>query len=162
MPEELLDRVRAVLRFDDGIWAEIEGDPHAIGQAILVVAVSSGLAAIGQGGLSSLLFLSIAGWIFWWAVTTGLIWLIGVIVAEQDVDYGHLLRCTGFAAVWRSLALLEGLWLVGRLFFWAALVLWLVSLVKATRAALHITTAQAVAICGAALIVPFLILAVFA
>lgn len=161
MLEELLERVWAVLRLDDAIWTEIEHCPRAIGQAVLIVGVSSGLAAIGQWGFSALTFLAVAGWIVWWAVTTGLIWAGGAIVADSDVDYGHLLRCTGYASVWRVLALLEGLWLVGRLFFWAALALWLISLVKAARAALHVSTMQAVAICGAALVLPVVFLAAF-
>jgi len=39
-----------VLRFDAATYREIEADPHAIPQALALVAVTSVLAALGQGG----------------------------------------------------------------------------------------------------------------
>jgi hypothetical protein len=155
----LWERVLAVLRLDWSIYQQIEDDPHAIPQAFLVVAISSALAAFGQGGFSSFALLAVAGWIVWWGATTALMWLAGLILIEGEVDYVKLLRCTGFASAWRALALFEGLWLIGGLIFWAALALWLVALVAAAREALDASTPYAVAICVVALALPAVLIA---
>ncbi len=153
----LIPRLEGVLYFKREIYREIEADPHAIPQSIAVVAATSLLVALGQGGLVSV-FAGLAGAIVLWMATTSLVWAVGRFAVDEPVDFSKLLRCTGFAYAWFSLELLAGLPILGELFAWAAVVLVLASFVVATREVLETDSARAALICAVALGVPLLVL----
>ncbi len=81
----MLYRVRGVLTLDASIFNEIEKDPVALGQALIVVIVASLFAAIGGGfgqvlfgvglgvtGSTTFKFLAIAGW----AIVAWILWSV--------------------------------------------------------------------------------------
>lgn len=97
------DRFIGALKLDARAYEDVEADPTAIGQAIVVVAVSSVCAAVGSAGLFgttamvSTLVASLLGWVIWSGVT----FLIGtklLPMPQTRADLGQMLRTTGFAA----------------------------------------------------------------
>ena len=149
----LAERLGGVIRFDPRIYREIEGDAHAIPQAIAVVVVTSVLAGLGRNSLP-LVFLWTSFAMLNWLVVTALIWAVGQLAVEGGADYGRLLRSTGFAYAWFALLVGASLPLVGPLFAWAGVLLSFASLVIATREALGTDSARAFAICVIALGLP--------
>jgi len=142
-----------VIRFDSRVYGEIQGDAHAIPQAIAVVIVTSVLTGLGQISLP-LIFLWTALAMLNWLVVTALIWAVGQLAVESSPDYGRLLRATGFAYAWFALLVGYSLPLVGPLFAWAGVALSFASLVIATREVLATETPRAFAICVIALGLP--------
>jgi hypothetical protein len=156
-----LSRVTAVLRFDPAVYEEIEKDPYAIAQAFAAVIATALLAGLGQGSLAAI-FLGIALAILIWAGVTGLVWGVGVLVAGPASHFPNLLRCLGFAYIWVGLLIGSGLPYLGGLFSWGAVLLYLASLVLATRQVLQTTTGRAILISAIALGFPLLILLLIA
>jgi len=145
---ELRERVRAVLRFEWSVFDSIAADTHAFPQALVVVVGASALAGLGHGGPSRTALLGIAVGIVRWVIATAVIWIAATFASDADVDYGRLLRCTGFADAWIGLNLGYVLPWIGWLFGVASLALWLIALVEATREALHVELQRAALICG--------------
>ena len=155
--KRLLHRLAGVFRLDAAIYTEIEADPHAIPQALAVVIGTAVLVGPGQGSVAGI-FVGIAGGIGVWAVVTGLVWGVALAFERRSVDDTRLLRCLGFAYVWNALQLGSSLPFLGPLFLWAALLLWLGSMVLATRQVLEVSTQRAATICAIALGTPVLLL----
>jgi hypothetical protein len=145
-----------VSRLDPDVYAEIARDPLGIPQAFAVVIGASILAGLGQGS-PSLVFLWTALAILQWISVSALIWLAGLFAVSNDVDYARLLRCTGFAYAWFALQVCDSLPFVGGLIAWAGTVLFVVSLVLATREVFDISTGRASLICVLAFLVPVLV-----
>ncbi|HXX48809.1 MAG TPA: hypothetical protein VEN47_11300 [Myxococcota bacterium] len=152
-----LVRLESVVRFQRGIYREIELDPHAIPQAFAVVIATAVLVGLGQGSLVGI-FLGLGGAIALWIAATLLIWGVGRFAVGTHVELTRLLRCTGFAYLWFGLMLFASLPLLGALFAWAAVALALASLVVAAREVFETDTARALLVCGVALGVPLLAL----
>lgn len=131
----LAPRLQGVIRFDPLIYREIQGDAHAIPQAIAVVVATSVLAGLGQTTMP-LIFLFTAIAMLLWLAVTALIWTIARFALEGGADYGRLLRCTGYAYAWFALLVGYSLPVIGPLFAWAGVLLSITSLVIATRAVL--------------------------
>jgi hypothetical protein len=133
-------------------YEEIESDRHATWQAVAIVFLSSLGAAIGVGntswgGIAALLFVALATWMIWVAVTL----FIGTQLlpgSQTRADFGQLLRTTGFSAtpgILRVLGVLPG---IGWILFLAATVWMLFTYVVAVRQALdYSTTGRALAVC---------------
>jgi hypothetical protein len=133
-------------------YEEVEGDAHANGQAIAVVALSTVAAALGAGikdwpGTLGLLVTAGAGWVIWVLLTL----LIGTKLlpgSETRADFGQVFRTTGFSAapgLARILGLAPG---IGGLLFAAATVWMLLSFVVAVRQAMdYSSTGRALAVC---------------
>ncbi len=155
--ERFLARVVAVLRFDGEIYAEIEQDPHATPQAFAVVIGTAVLAGFGQGSPAAI-FLGIAVAALVWALATALVWCVGVLLIGPTSEFPPLLRSLGFAYVWFGLLIGASLPYVGLLVGWAGVLLYLGSLVLATRQAFQTSTGRAALISGVALGIPLLIL----
>lgn len=159
-------RLRGALTLDATIYAEVEHDPPALGQAAVVVAgagVARGLVALATDdpfGITASLAIALVSW----AIVTTLLWLVGVVFDHDTSTFLELLRTVGFAAA--PLLLLV---VVAIPFLTApALVLAVkaathvaaaVALVVAVREALDVSTARSVAICGFVLLVLGLALA---
>jgi len=141
---------------DARIYEEVEADRSAIGQAALVVLLSSMAAGIGARGFGAsrpvdvVFFAAVAlgGWIAWAA----LIYQIGARLfpaPQTNADIGQLLRTIGFATtpgLLRVLGVLPGL--TASVF--AITSLWmLVAMIVGVRQALDTQTRHAVVVCTA-------------
>lgn len=152
----LLPRLGRVLRFDPGVYAEIESDPAALPAAFLVVIGSAVLTGLGAPSLPGI-FLGTAAAILLWGIATALVWAVGTLAVEQPVDYARLLACLGFARAWSALAVGGSLPLIGGVIEWVALLLWAAAVVQATRQVLEVSTERAAIVCAVALGLPILI-----
>jgi hypothetical protein len=133
-------------------YEEVESDPHANIQAIGIVLLSSLAAAIGTGirdlgSTVSLLVVAVASWIVWVFLTL----LIGrqlLPTRETRVDFGQLLRTTGFSSSPGILRVLGLVPVIGWVLFLAATIWMLFSFVVAVRQALdYKSTGRALAVC---------------
>ena len=140
----------ALLRAD--LYEEVEADKSAMGQAMLVVALSSVASGLGGGeaGVKAVLAGIVAAWLGWllWA---WLAWFIGTKLlaeAQTDADLGQLLRTTGFSAAPGLLRVLGFLPVVGRVITALVQVWMLAAMVVAVRQALDYRgTGRALAVC---------------
>jgi hypothetical protein len=97
-----MNRVIGAAILDPSVYEELELDPRAFGQALLVVLLSGlalGVGAYGRlglGGVVSIASASVFGWLLW----AGLTFVIGMTLirgARTEATWGQLLRTTGFA-----------------------------------------------------------------
>ena len=148
-------RLMGALALDPPIYEEVEGDPAATGQAMLVVVLSSVSAGIGafgwgSGSLRGVLFISALALVSWavWAV---LIYVIGTQLLPEPqtrADVGQLLRTIGFASapgMLRVFGVVPGATLPA----FAITAVWmLAAMIVAVRQALdYESTMRAVAVC---------------
>lgn len=133
-------------------YEEVETDPNASVQAVIVVLVSSLAAAIGTGirdlgSTLALLFVAILSWVIWVLLTL----VIGTQLLPGEntrADFSQLLRTTGFSSTPGILRVFGLIPVVGHLIFAAATIWMLFSFVVAVRQALDYTsTARALAVC---------------
>lgn len=154
MAASLMDRVIGAARLDAATYEEIEADPTAMSQAMIVVVVASIAAGLGAGaagdGGGSMLGGAIGGLIGWfvWSAT---VYFVGTRLLpgpNTQADLGQVLRTTGFSAAPGVFGVLGLLPMIGGL---VAIVvgLWqLASMVVAVRQALdYETTGRAVLVC---------------
>jgi len=148
----LWQRMVRAARLDIHLYEEVEHDPTATKQSMLVVVLSSLASGIGglQYGILELLsiaFVALVGW-FIWAAT---VYLVGTKLLPQEsteADLGQLLRTIGFSAapgVIRVLGVIPGL--AG--FINSIAAIWmLIAMVVAVRQALdYSSTARAILVC---------------
>jgi len=149
----LLDRMIRAAKLDAALYEEVEADRGALGQATLVVVLSSLCAGVGsvhragQIGAVAGTLAALAGWYIWAFLTY---WIGTKLLPEAHTraDYGELLRTIGFASapgVIRIAGVVPGL--DGAAFF-AAAVWMLAAMILAVRQALDYTsTLRAVGVC---------------
>jgi hypothetical protein len=143
-------------QLDAALYEEVEADPHALGQATLVVVLSSLAAGLGHlGGVAPgemllLTLVTLLGWYVWAYLTyfIGTRWLPGL---RTEADWGQLLRTTGFSSA-PGIAQIVGVILPeggGKELLFLAIAIWmLVAMVIAVRQALdYDSTARAVGVC---------------
>ncbi len=146
-------RIIRAAKLDVALYEEVEADKNAMGQAMLVVVLSSlaaGIATLRTAGIAGMLMgtaFALVGWYVWAFLTyyVGTKWL-----AEPQTrsDHGELLRTIGFSSapgLIRILGIIPGLtglvFLVGGAWM-------LVAMVIAVRQALDYTsTLRAVGVC---------------
>ncbi len=138
---QLKDRIIRAAKLDAQLYEEVEADTTAMGQAILVVILSSlaaGLGSIQQIGVGGILLgtlASLVGWFIWAA----LIYLIGARLFPEEQtrsNMGELLRTIGFSSspgLIRILGVIPGLAIIVSL---VASVWMVVAMVIAARQAL--------------------------
>jgi hypothetical protein len=155
----LMYRALGVSVFDGGTFESIEADRHATLQAVVVVLASSLAGAVAATPtleprltfIAAFMTVAVVVWLGW----AHLILLIGgqqFRRPETRVDYGELVRTTGFAAapgVLQIFAIASSIttpvFVATWIWMWAAMVV-------AVRHSLDIrSTWHAIAICGAAL-----------
>ncbi len=154
----LLPRLAAVFRFDDGVYAELERDPSALPVSFVVVigtALAVGLGAPSFPGV----FLGVAQALVYWGTVSAMVLGLSALVADEPPDYAVLLRCLGFAYAWQVVAVGGSLPVLGPLCWWAALGLWAIALVQATRRIARLSTEKAIAVCAGALLLPLVLFA---
>ncbi len=149
----LQNRVIRAAKLDVNLYEEVEADKGALGQAMIVVVLSSlaaGIGTIATGGLGGILLGTIAALIGWyvWAFITYVIGTKLLAQSQTKADYGELLRTIGFSSspgLIRVFGIIPGL--AGIAFFVAGIWM-LVAMVIAVRQALDYTsTLRAVGVC---------------
>lgn len=151
----LTDRMIRAAKLDANLYEEVEADSGALGQAVLVVILSSiaggigSISLMGFKGLISAIIAELIAWFAWAAVT----YFIGTKILPQpqtNADLGQLLRTVGFSSspgiirilgivlstsLYRTLELITGVWM-------------LIAMVIAVRQALdYDSTWRAVGVC---------------
>lgn len=162
----LWNRIVRAAKLDVHLYEEVEADRGALGQAALVVVLSSLAAGVGgaaEGGIPGLLVLALAalaGWFIW----AWLIWIIGTKLLPEpqtSADTGEMMRTLGFAA---SPGLIRFLGIIPVLAVIVNIIagIWmLVATIIAVRQALdYRSTWRAVGVCLVGWIVQILVLAV--
>lgn len=142
------ERVFGTLKLDPEAFAEIESDPSSLGHSAIVVTLAAAAAGLGNTLTDNgeAVALAIIANLAAWAVSTAIIWLIGVAWLQHDSDYPELLRTVGFATGPQALYILAPTE-IGML---AMTVGWLWSLaayVIAVREALDVSTGRAIGVC---------------
>jgi len=162
---DLKDRIIRAARLDVHLYEEVEADPGALKQAMLVVILSSVAAGIGTfryGGLSGILLGTIGALIGWfiWAYLT---YFIGTrLLPEQQTSAtpGELMRTVGFSSspgIIRVLGIIPG---VTEVVSFGASIWMLIAMVIAVRQALdYKSTFRAVGVCIIGWIVQILFIA---
>ena len=150
---DLKSRMIRAAKLDIDLYEEVEADQEALGQAMVVVVLSSMAAGIGgfaHGGLGEMLFgivVALFGWYIWAYLT----YLIGTKVLPEPqtkADHGELLRTIGFSSspgLIRIFGIIPGF--TGIVFLVASIWM-LISMVVAVRQALdYESTWRAIAVC---------------
>jgi len=151
---DIKERMIRAARLDASLYEEVEADQDALGQAAVVVLLSSvagGIGSLVHGGLSGLVLGVVASLIAWylWAYITYLVGAKLFPEPQTHADMGQLLRTTGFASspgLIRVLGIIPGL---AGIAFFVALVWMLIAMVIAVRQALdYNSTLRAVGVCA--------------
>ena len=150
---EFLDRMLRAAKLDSHLYEEVEADKSLMGQAMLVVVLSSlasGLGNIAQAGAGAIVIMTLLALVSWfiWAFLTYIIGTKLLPTANTEADYGQLLRTIGFSSspgVIRVIGIIPGL---TGIVFAAANIWMLVAMVIAVRQALdYESTLRAVGVC---------------
>ena len=147
----MIDRIRRIFRLDFSVFDEIEADPNATGEAVIVVLVVSLAAAIGTGlrpdtprGFAVAFVMSfisgVVGWVVWAAVTH----YVGKALYQSGVTFQSMLRVLGYASAPRVLGILDFIPCFGKLAGLAGLILSLVAAIMAISEGLEVDTGQAI------------------
>jgi len=161
-----LDRMIRAAKLDVSLYEEVEADEGALGQATLVVILSSlatGIGSIRTGAEIGLLTGTLGALIGWyiWAFLTYFIGTKLFPEPETGATYGELLRTIGFSSSPGLIRILGILPFLGGLIFLVAGIWMLVAMVIAVRQALdYHSTLRAVGVCIVGWIVQMVILGV--
>lgn len=162
----LWDRIVRAAKLEVNLYEEVEADQDALGQAMVVVVLSSiaaGIGSIERIGVSGILIGTIFALIGWyaWAYLTYLIGTKLLPEPRTSADHGELLRTIGFSSspgLIRILGIVPGM---AGIVFSVATIWMLIAMVVAVRQALdYQSTFRAVAVCIIGWIVQALILAI--
>ncbi|MDH3499584.1 MAG: YIP1 family protein [Acidimicrobiia bacterium] len=138
----MFQRALRAIKADPEVFELVEHDDGYTGEAGIIVAITSVLAAFGVlfGGAGFLGFVGtiIAGLIGWF-VWAGLTFVIGARLFGGTADYGEMLRVTGFAHAPHVLSIIPFAQFLTLLWsLWVAIV--------AIRQGLDLTTGKAIAV----------------
>lgn len=161
---DLFNRMLRAAKLDVSLFEEVESDQGAMGQATLVVVLSSlaagigGISMLGFGGIIVTILFSLGGW-YLWALLTYFIGTKLLPEAETHSDQGEMLRTLGFASspgIIRVLGIIPGLYVISN---FIAAVWMLVAMVIAVRQALdYKSTVRAVIVCVIGFVVYLLVM----
>lgn len=150
---DLLNRMIRAAKLDVSLYEEVEADEGTMGQATLVVVLSSLAAGVGSlmilgiWGMVLTIISALAGW-YIWAYLTFLIGTKLLPEPQTEADPGQMLRTIGFASspgIIRILGIIPGLNMISNL---VASIWMLVAMVIAVRQALDYKgTLRAVLVC---------------
>ena len=148
-----MNRIIRAAKLDINLYEEVEADKGAMGQAMLVVVLSSVAAGIGNiqhvgfNGLLITTIVALAGWYIWAYLT----YFIGTKLLPEpqtESNPGELLRTIGFSSapgLIRILGIIPGL---GKIALFVAAIWMLVAMVIAVRQALdYNSTLRALGVC---------------
>ncbi|MDA0337348.1 MAG: YIP1 family protein [bacterium] len=149
----LWNRIVRAARLDVQLYEEVEADEQALGQATLVVVLSSLAAGIGSyemAGLNGLIGGTVAALVSWyaWSLVTYLVGTKLLPETQSEATYGQLLRTIGFASapgLARIVGVIPGLGIISS---FVAGIWMLVAMIIAVRQALdYDSTGRAVGVC---------------
>lgn len=158
------DRMIKSALLDPKIYEEVEADKESMGQAAIVVILSSvaaGIGAIGTNGFAGLVFVTVAALIGWlvWAFLTFYIGTKLLPEPETKSDYGELLRTIGFASSPGLIRILGIIPWIGTIVFVIGGIWMLVAMVVAVKQALdYKSTLRAVGVCVIGWIIQFVVI----
>jgi hypothetical protein len=150
---QLVERMVRAARLDPRLYAEVEADREARGQAVRVVLLTSLAAGIGSytyAGVSGLILETLAA-LFGWYVWLSLTYVIGakIFPAPQTcTSHGALRRALAFASVpglLRVFGVVPGL--TGTAFLLAAIWMLIAAIVAVRQALDYTSTARACGVC---------------
>ena len=152
---QLLRRISGAARLDAQTYEDVESDPSSLGQAILVIVLSSIAGGIGPittnpPGLQGLITGTLAALVGWaaWAIVTYYVGTRILPEPQTQADPGQLLRTIGFATSPGLLRVFGAIPGLARVVFVVASLWMLAAMVVAVRQALdYSTTARAVGVC---------------
>lgn len=159
----LAERMIRAAQLDLTLYEEVEADQGALGQAMVVVILSSISAGIGSigGNLPRILLgtvIALVGWHIW----AFLIYMIGAKLLPEPqtrADYGQLLRTIGFSNAPGIIRIAGAVPGIGGVIFFGASVWTMAAMVVAARQALDYKSAlRAFCVCLIGAIVYFTIL----
>jgi hypothetical protein len=149
----LMGRMIRAARLDPRLYAEVEADVTATGQAASVVLLAAFAGGINfPGAPFSILFVGLLAALVGWLLFAYVIYLIGAKLLPESgtkADFGALLRAMGFANAPGVLKLLGIVPELRVLVFFVAMVWILVATVTAVRHALSYTSSwRAIGVCA--------------
>ena len=162
---QLFDRMLRAARLDVALYEEVEADQSALGQAAIVVVLSSlagGIGTVNLPGGPGIVVGTIGALVGWglWALLT---YLIGTKLLPEpgtEADVGQLLRTIGFSASPGLLRIFGVVPLIGPLVALGASLWMLATMVVAVRQALdYKSTGRAVGVCALGFVVQVVIMA---
>lgn len=160
------ERVIGAARLDVRTYEEVEADRATLGQAMVVVVLSSlaaGIGLIGREGAPGFfggVVSALIGW-FLWAWLTYFIGTRFLPMPQTHADLGQLLRTTGFAAAPGLLRIVGVVPMLTVLVFLVTWIWMLAAFVVAVRQALDYTsTGRAIGVCLIGGVANLMILAV--
>ncbi len=163
--EQLTDRIIRAAKLDDSLYEEVEADTGAMGQAVLVVILSSvaaGIGRIAEGGLSGIITVTMISLLAWyiWAYLTFFIGTRWLPQEQTDATPGELLRTIGFSSAPGLIRVLGIVPVLTEPVFLLAAVWMLVAMVVAVRQALDYSNLwRAVGVCTVGWIIQGLVVA---
>lgn len=175
----MINRLKGVLSLNADTFNEIEKDPSALWQALLVVVVASILAGLSSGvgqvffgaGLgvtnsTTYKFLATAGWaIVAWLLWSVLTQIIGTKVYKGEATISEMMRVIGFAYAPLAIQVFSFIPIVGIMFVFAAAAWSIAAMYVAVKEGLELSPGNAfmtVAIGGVLYLVGMgIILAIF-
>jgi hypothetical protein len=163
--EQLTDRIIRAAKLDDSLYEEVEADTGAMGQAVLVVILSSvaaGIGRIAEGGLSGIITVTMISLLAWyiWAYLTFFIGTRWLPQEQTDATPGELLRTIGFSSAPGLIRVLGIVPVLTEPVFLLAAVWMLVAMVVAVRQALDYSNLwRAVGVCAVGWIIQGLVVA---
>lgn len=143
----MLERMLGAARLNVHTFEDVENDPSATTQAMLVVIIVSIAAAIGGAGelfteggnILWGLVIGIAGGLLRWALWALVVFFVGTTILktpQTHATWGQVARCTGFAQSPGVLQVFIFIPIVGPLIAFAASIWQLVAMVIGVRTAL--------------------------
>jgi hypothetical protein len=161
--QTLIGRMIRAARLDPRLYAEVEADVTATGQAASVVLLAAFAGGINYPGAPfSILFVGLLAALLGWLLFAYVIYLIGAKLLPESgtkADFGALLRAMGFANAPGVLKLLGIVPELRVLVFFVAMVWVLVATVTAVRHALSYTSSwRAIGVCAIPLLASQLLL----
>lgn len=161
--EGLVSRMIRAAMLDESLYEEVETDPAATSQALIVLIVASVCSGIGSG-LKPLIFgssplevrllrfgidLAVGGLLalLVWGVWSFVTYFVGTSIFGGTATYEELLRCIGFSDSPGILSVLSFIPVLGPLISFIASIWILIAMVVAVRQALDFSTGKAILTC---------------
>jgi hypothetical protein len=163
----VIDRILRIVKLDFSVFKEIEADPNATGQAVIIVVLASFLSALGTWLRADAprafvaVFLSsfisgVVGWVVWAIVTH----YMGKALYQSGGTLEGMLRVLGYATAPRFLGIFEIIPCFGALAGLAGLILSLIAGIMAISEGLDVSTGQAVIVAVIGWIALFIVTAI--
>jgi hypothetical protein len=154
------------MKLDTNLFEEVEADRGAMGQATIVVILSSvaaGVATVSKGGIGGILIGTLGALLSWyiWAYLTYFIGTKFLAEPQTKADLGELLRTIGFASAPGIIRVVGIIPFLTNVVFFAASIWMLIAMVIAVRQALDYSgTLRAFGVCIIGWIIQAILLAI--